>query len=125
MAEVASTETEVPRSYNGNFVTSLVQVWETVGFLGIYSLTLDTYLHEQQCELACDADSKNNYFASLVQIQASLAGVSKHRMGEKVHLHKCIHSNPKRPSTWTLKIHPHCFHPSWQEEAFFAALKFR
>ena len=93
MAEVASTETEVPHLYNGDFVTSLVQVWETVGFLGIYSLTLDTCLHEQQCELARDTDSKNNYFASLVQIQASR--VSKHRMGEKVHLHKCIHSNPK------------------------------
>lgn len=46
MAEVTSTETEVPRLYSGDFVTSPVQVWETtVEFLGIYSLTLDTYFH--------------------------------------------------------------------------------
>lgn len=67
---------------------------------------------------------QKSVFASLVQIQASLAGISKHSLGEKVHLCKCIHSNPKWPSTWTLKIHPCCFHPSLQEEAFFAVLKF-
>jgi len=58
---------EVPRFYDGDFVTSPVQVWETVGFLGIYPLTPDAHLYLQQCELARGADGKKRRFASLIQ----------------------------------------------------------
>lgn len=100
MAEVAYTKIEVPRLYNGDFVTSPVQVWETRVCRNLLPNPLTPSSVSSHVNLPVKLTAKIGMLqpSYVVRIQAGLAGVSKRRVGEKVHLHKCICSNPKWPS---------------------------